>query len=117
MVGTMLDNAIDIFAHGTAVTFMTGLCATCLCLVPAFLVVARRRLRRGTQRLLRPLHPQHQINQFFFRQTLQITTIHILMDSGFCSPGKALGNYATSVDEGVRAFVAWYREWVAGNRL
>ena len=98
----MLDNAIDIFAHGTAVTFMTGLGATGLCLVPPLFAVARRRLRRGTRRLLRPLHPQHKIDQFFLRQTLQITTIHSLMDSGFRAHGKALGNYRDRIIELLR---------------
>ena len=39
LVGTMIDNAIDILAHRAAVTFMTGLGATGLRLVPALLAV------------------------------------------------------------------------------
>lgn len=44
--------------------------------------------------LVRSLHPQHQIDQFLLRQTLQITAIHIHMDSGILAPDKGVGNYS-----------------------
>jgi hypothetical protein len=82
LVGMMIDEAIEILAHRAAVTLVARLGATRLRLIPTLLAIARRRLRRRPRRLLRTLHPQHQIDQFFLRQTLQINAIHIHMDSG-----------------------------------
>jgi hypothetical protein len=74
-------------------TLMTKLAAPGLCLIPPLLAVSRGRLRRGPRGLRRPLHPQHQIDQFFLRKTLQIPTIHDPMDSAITRFGKGVGNY------------------------
>jgi hypothetical protein len=39
------------------------------------------------------LHPQHQLNQLFLRQALQISAIHLPMDSGIAPADKGVGNY------------------------
>jgi hypothetical protein len=39
------------------------------------------------------LHPQQQLNQFFLRQALQISAIHLPMDSGIAPADKCVGNY------------------------
>lgn len=46
-VGMMIDDAIGMLAHGTAVTFMTRLGAAGLCLVPTLLAITRRRVFSG----------------------------------------------------------------------
>ncbi|UFX13074.1 hypothetical protein [Sinorhizobium meliloti] len=46
--------------------------------------------RRTVQKLF--MH-QSQVYQFVLRQTLQITAIHTVMDSGFDPVGKGVGNY------------------------
>ena len=89
----MIDNAIEILAHRAAVTFVAGLCTTGFGRVPTLLAIGRRRFGRCTRGLLRSLHPQHQIDQLFLGQPLQIITIHVPMDSGILAHGKALGNY------------------------
>ena len=70
-VGTMLDDLIGHGAEGPAVAFMTRLGAAGFGLLPTFLAIRRGRLGGGARGLLRPLQPQHQLDQFFLRQTLQ----------------------------------------------
>ncbi|MBD2748663.1 hypothetical protein IC232_18370 [Microvirga sp. BT688] len=41
------------------------------------------------------LHPQHQLNQLFLRQALQISAIHLPMDSGIAPADKGVGNYSS----------------------
>ncbi len=63
-------------------------------LISTLLTITRGRLGGGSRGLLRPLQPQHQLNQFFLRQTLQISAIHLPMDSGIAAADKGVGNYA-----------------------
>ncbi len=93
MIRMMIDNAIEILAHHTAVTFVAQLGTTGFGLIPTLLAISRWWFGRCTRGPLWSLHPQHQLDQLFLRQPLQITTIHIPIDSGFLTPGKALGNY------------------------
>lgn len=67
---------------------MARLGAAGLCLVPTLLAITRRRLGKGAGRLLRPLHAQHQIDQLFLRETLQITSIHVPRDSEIAPADK-----------------------------
>jgi len=92
LVGMMIDDVIEILAHCAVMAFMTRFRAARFCLVTTLLAIARRQLRRSSRRLLRTLHPQHQIDQFFLRQS-RITAIHIHMDSGVCSSDKGVSNY------------------------
>ena len=88
LAGVMINDAIRVLTHRTAATFMTKLGAAGLCLVPTLLAITRGRLGRCARRLPWPLHPQHQIDQFFLRQTLQITSIHAPRDSEIPPPDK-----------------------------
>jgi hypothetical protein len=90
----MVNDVIEILAHRPTVTFMTRLGTARSGLLTALLAIARGRLRRCARRLLRPLNLQHQINQLFLRQPLQITAIHTVMDSGNSARDKGVGSYA-----------------------
>lgn len=91
--GAVVDDAMEILAQRTAVTFVSGLGAAGLRLVTPLLAIRGGRLRRRPRRLLRPLQPQHQLDQFVLRKPLQITAIHTAMDPGFRHGGKGVGNY------------------------
>ena len=58
MIRTMIDNAIEILAHRSTVTFVARLGTTGFGLVPTLLAISRWRLGRCTRGLLRSLHPQ-----------------------------------------------------------
>jgi hypothetical protein len=93
LVGMVIDDVIEILAQGTAVAFLARLGAAGLRLVASLLAIHGGWFRRRPRRLLRPLQPKHQVDQFVLRKPLQITAIHVLMDSGFGPVGKGVGNY------------------------
>jgi hypothetical protein len=80
-VGTMLDHHIGVLAHHPAVALVTGLGAAGLGLLAPLLAVCRRRLRRRARGLVRPLQPQHQLNQLLTTQTLKIAATHLTRES------------------------------------
>ena len=49
--------------------------------------------------VVRTLHPQHQLDQLFLRQALQISAIHRPNGSGIAPADKGVGNYALSIGE------------------
>jgi hypothetical protein len=53
-----------------------------------FLLVARRRLRRGPRGLRRALKFQHQLHQLLFAQAFKIIAIHTPSDSEIAGPRK-----------------------------
>ena len=44
------------------------------------------------------LQPQHQLDQLFLRQALQISAIHLPMDSGIVPADKGVGNYPNIIE-------------------
>jgi hypothetical protein len=91
LVGTMIDEAIEILAQRAAVAFVTRLGPARPGFLPALLAVSRRRLGRSARRLGRALHPQHQLDQLLLRETLQLGAIHDLMDPEISATDKARG--------------------------
>lgn len=97
LIGTMIDDAIEISGHHPAVPFMARPGSAGPGSLTLLLAVRRRRLRGRARRLLRTLNLQHQIDQLFLRQTLQITAFHTDRDLVFARFGKGVGNYQNSL--------------------
>jgi hypothetical protein len=93
VVRLMVDEAIHIRAHGAAVPVMAWLGATGLGLIPPLLAIGRGRLGGCARGLLRPLQPQHQLDQLFLAQTLKIAAAHGSKESAKSSSRKGLGSY------------------------
>src|ERR671926_754776 len=86
---------------------MAGLGPAGFCVLTPFLAIARRRLRGGARRLLRPLQAQDQIDQFVLAQTLELVATHSHSDSD-----KSLAR------QGVRAMSRYPRyPWVITRRV
>ena len=59
---------------------------------PLLLAVGRRRFRGRARGLVRPLHPQHQIDQLFLGKAFQISAIHPRIESPNELCRKGVGN-------------------------
>jgi hypothetical protein len=93
VVRLMVDEAIHIRAHGAAVAFMPRLGATGLSLIPPLLAIGRGRLGGCARGLLRPLQPQHQLDQLFLARTFKIAAARTSRESANPASRKGLGNY------------------------
>jgi hypothetical protein len=91
-VGTMLDDLIGIIADHPAVAFVARFCTAGLGLIPLLLPIRRGRLGGGARGLLRPLQPQHQLNQLFLAQALKIAAAHPARESAKPVPHKGRGH-------------------------
>ena len=89
---------IGIVRQPTVVRFMSRLRPARTGILTLLLLVRRRRLGRRARRLVRPLKPEHQLNQLLFAELLQITAIHAAMDSEIAPPRKGVGNCKASGD-------------------
>ena len=61
--------------------------------LPPLLAIRRRRPGRSARRLLRPLQPQHQIDQLLFGKALQLVPIHRILESSNRSKRKSLAKF------------------------
>ncbi len=93
LVGTVIDHLIGRAADDPAVTLVTGLGSARLGLLPLLLAIRRGRLGGCARRLLRPLQPQHQLDQLFLAQSLKIAPAHEGRESAFHLRRKGVGNY------------------------
>src|SRR4051794_16803734 len=62
---------------------------------PQLSTVRRRGLGGGARGLLRPLQPQHQLDQLFLAQTLKLATTHPTLESAKTASLKGVGKCAT----------------------
>ena len=92
-VGTMLDDLIGVVTHHPAVAFVARLGPAGLGLLPPLLAIGCGRLGGGARGLLRPLQPQHQLDQLFLAQTLKIAATHPALESAKTANLKGVGNY------------------------
>src|SRR4051794_11295760 len=61
---------------------------------PQLSTVRRRGLGGGARGLLRPLQPQHQLDQLFLAQTLKLATTHPTLESAKTASLKGVGKCA-----------------------
>lgn len=84
----MLQHLTRIRGQLPLVPLMPGLGTAGTGLLPPFLAIRGRRLGRGAQGLLGPVQAQHQLDQLFLAQTLQVNAAHPDRESAKPSDGK-----------------------------
>ncbi len=87
----MLHDLVRCVADDPAVALVPGLGTAGLALLPLLLAIGRGWLGRGAGRLLRPLQPQHQLDQLLLAQTLEIAPAHVRRESAIHLRGKRVG--------------------------
>lgn len=90
-VGAMGDPFGDIIAQGSTVALVARLGASGLGALAPLLPVRRGRLGGCARRLLRPLQPQHQLDQLRLAQALKLVPLHARIESANPLPRKGGG--------------------------
>src|SRR4051812_44552267 len=102
----MTDDGVGIIADPPAVALVARLGPTGLGLLAPLLAVAGGRLGGGARGRLRPLQPQHQLDQLLPAQTLKLAATHPTRESAKAPRRKGMGNYRRSLDRQLRAILA-----------
>ena len=89
----VIDNPVRVGAERSAMALVPGLGTSGAGLLAALLAVRGRRLRRGARGLLRPLQPQHQLDQLRLAQPLKFVSLHVQTESAIPPHCKGVGNY------------------------
>src|SRR4051812_25408895 len=84
----MLDDSVGHLAHLPAMALMTRLGPAGLGLLAPLLAIRGRRLGGGVRGLLRPLQPQHQLDQLLLAQALKLAPAHLTRESAKPAPRK-----------------------------
>jgi hypothetical protein len=92
-LGAVGDPLGDIVAQWPAVARVARLGASRLGALAPFFPVRRRRLGGCARGLLRPLQPQHQLDQLRLAQPLKRIPLHARIESANPLPRKGVGNY------------------------
>ena len=92
MCRRMIFESVRRAAEFSRMPFMSGLRPAGRRIFPLLLAVGRRRFRGRARGLVRPLHPQHQIDQLFLGKAFQISAIHPRIESPNELCRKGVGN-------------------------
>ena len=94
VVGNVADRLGNLGAQGPAVALVARLGATRLAALALRLAICRGRLGGGARGLLRPLQPQHQLDQPGLAQALKLVPPHAWTGSAMPPRCKGVGNYS-----------------------
>src|SRR6185369_13750136 len=105
--GPVLDEPIGILGKGAAVAFVPRLGPAGAGLLAAFLAVRGGRLGGGARGLLRPLQPEHQLDQFVLAQAFEIGASHDGRESASSAPRKGGARAERSASRQPRRPTPW----------